>query len=529
MKRLFALVLTLALLLCAMAVPASAEEPTTIRWLHKAWNASTMMDNFWDAYWVRHLEEKFNVKIDFMGITPSDDYDAIVNLTIADSDNWPDIMYWNWDSYPGGVAAAIDDGLVQPLNTTENWEELMPTFSQLLKDNAYIRRALTLDDGAITGAAHVEETIARNAYSGYGIRADWLRNVGKEVPTTVDELYDVLTAFKEQDANGNGDPTDEIPMTEFKEYFLFQQLSGAWGIVWNNMQIDPETGKVNYWATVNDGENFKEFAETMHKWYAEGLIDPEFSTQDRDSYGVKNLNDKIGFTFLYPGETTSIPAQMKDVNPNAEFVGMGLLKGKYDRAYSSNVDMAKWVAAEQLNVVTTAAGEKTELILQMLDYMYSDEFTDIIAWGEEGVSFEYDEEGNPRYTDAMYNEDGSLNGDLINTYALGGRGQWPRYMNYAQWLVGNCPDEKCLETHLKYADVDTALLLPPLTVPIESSSEYTGIMSEVKTAVIETFVQVVLGTKDVSELDKLQDILNGMNIDRAIEIYQAAYDNYESK
>ena len=196
MKRLFALVLTLALLLCAMAVPASAEEPTTIRWLHKAWNASTMMDNFWDAYWVRQLEEKFNVKIDFMGITPSDDYDAIVNLTIADSDNWPDIMYWNWDSYPGGVAAAIDDGLVQPLNATENWEELMPTFSQLLKDNAYIRRALTLDDGAITGAAHVEETIARNAYSGYGIRADWLRNVGKEVPTTVDELYDVLTAFK---------------------------------------------------------------------------------------------------------------------------------------------------------------------------------------------------------------------------------------------------------------------------------------------------------------------------------------------
>ena len=71
--------------------------------------------------------------------------------------------------------------------------------------------------------------------------------------------------------------------------------------------------------------------------------------------------------------------------------------------------------------------------------------------------------------------------------------------------------------------------LPPLTVPIENSSEYTGIMSEVKTAVIETFVQVVLGTKDVSELDKLQDILNGMNIDRAIEIYQAAYDNYESK
>ena len=32
------------------------------------------------------------------------------------------------------------------------------------------------------------------------------------VPQTTDELFDVLTAFKEQDANGNGDPNDEIPL-----------------------------------------------------------------------------------------------------------------------------------------------------------------------------------------------------------------------------------------------------------------------------------------------------------------------------
>ena len=33
-----------------------------------------------------------------------------------------------------------------------------------------------------------------------------------KMPTTWDELYDVLVAFKEKDANGNGDPNDEIPM-----------------------------------------------------------------------------------------------------------------------------------------------------------------------------------------------------------------------------------------------------------------------------------------------------------------------------
>ena len=219
---------------------------------------------------------------------------------------------------------------------------------------------------------------------------------------------------------------------------------------------------------------------------------------------------------------------MKDINPEAEFVGMNLLKGKYDAAYSSNVDMVKWAASEQLNVVTTAAGDKTDLILQMLDYMYSDEFTDILAWGEEGVSFEYDENGVPHYTQAMYNEDGTLNSALLNTYALGGRGQWPRFMNY-EWVKLTASNDQVRDTMDKYANVDTTLLLPPLTIPADVSSDYTAIMSEVQTATIETFVQVVLGTKDVSELDKLQDILKGMNIGRAIEIHQAAYDTYANK
>lgn len=41
----------------------------------------------------------------------------------------------------------------------------------------------------------------------------WLDNLGLTYPETVEELYTVLKAFKEQDANGNGDPNDEIPIS----------------------------------------------------------------------------------------------------------------------------------------------------------------------------------------------------------------------------------------------------------------------------------------------------------------------------
>ena len=530
MKKALALALSLVMLLSLAAIPGIAEEaPTKITWLHKAWNSSAEGGHFWNAYWVKHLEEKFNVEIDFMGLTPSDDYDAIVNLTIADSGNWPDIIFWNWDKYSGGIAGAIDDGLVMPLNQVENWEEDMPIFSQLLKDNAYIRRALTLDSGDITGCCHVEQDIKRNAYSGFGIRTDWLANVGKEMPKSVEDLYDVLKAFKEEDANGNGDKNDEIPMSDFKEYFLLQMIAGGWDIVWNNMQIDPTTGKVAWWATANNGESFKRFAADMRRWYAEGLIDPEFNTQDTNTRIVKILNDQVGFCFTYPAENDSFAKKIREagLNEKAAFEPMSPLQDANGNAYTSNTDMVKWAAAEQLKAVTTAAGEKTELILQMLDYMYSDEFTDILSWGKEGVTFAYDEHGVPYYLPECYNEDGSQNNDFINKYALGGRGQWPRFMNYEQVLLTSSEME--VKARAKYGDVDTTIVLPPLTVVGDEAVEYTSILADAQTATLEAFIKVMLGTADLSELDKLDETLKTIKIDRAIEILQAAYDNYEKK
>ena len=43
------------------------------------------------------------------------------------------------------------------------------------------------------------------------INKEWLDNVGMDVPTNIDEFYEVMKAFHDQDANGNGDANDEIP------------------------------------------------------------------------------------------------------------------------------------------------------------------------------------------------------------------------------------------------------------------------------------------------------------------------------
>ena len=47
-----------------------------------------------------------------------------------------------------------------------------------------------------------------NDYTYYGafIRKDWLDNLGLSVPATQEEYVEVLKAFRDKDANGNGDP-----------------------------------------------------------------------------------------------------------------------------------------------------------------------------------------------------------------------------------------------------------------------------------------------------------------------------------
>lgn len=69
--------------------------------------------------------------------------------------------------------------------------------------------------------------LGRNIFRGI----PFFRFLGLSMPETTDDLYNIFKAFKEQDANGNGSPDDEIPFSDYKTYpsDLAQTFYGAWG------------------------------------------------------------------------------------------------------------------------------------------------------------------------------------------------------------------------------------------------------------------------------------------------------------
>src|SRR5699024_41996 len=80
---------------------------------------------------------------------------------------------------------------------------------------------ITQLDGNIYSLPVVNECYHCSVPNKFWINKTWLDNLGLEMPTTLDEFYDVLVAFRDQDANGNGDPNDEIPFAgDYKDGWL---------------------------------------------------------------------------------------------------------------------------------------------------------------------------------------------------------------------------------------------------------------------------------------------------------------------
>jgi putative aldouronate transport system substrate-binding protein len=546
MKKLLSLVCTLVMLLCLVPssiAESSSTDPVEITYFRQELGRNSVA-YYSETLWFQELEKRLNVKINIVGPSSSEDYNTAVNIMLVSGD-YPDMLFFDWNNYSGGATAGVEDGIILPISTNEDYKAKVSNWFDIIASNDNIRRAVTLDDGTIDQFCHYETNIARSAYWGYAIRKDWLDRLGLEVPTTMDELYTVLTAFKEQDANGNGDPNDEIPLTSCNWWTtvhpMMDSLSAAYGLKVNNMYRDPQTGKITYWTEYNDGANFKEYVTTMRKWYSEGLIDPEYVSQKYEACSAKITGDKAGVFFCFPDSVINYKAALKTTltdagyaDPDAVMIyGMIPLKGTDGVAYDYDSDnaMVSYAGANQSTVITTAAVEHgtVDKCLEIINYLYSEEGSDLINWGVEGVSYTKDADGTKHWTDLVTKDPDYSMSDAVFKYALPTLGAWPKAMSYEAWGSMNLIDPDAVTLHQNYAQGDTSLLIPSFSLTADESETYNRIITDVNTAVSEVYLGVITGTRPLEDLDTLLAQVDDMGIADAIAAYQSAYDRYLAK
>ncbi|GAA0405502.1 extracellular solute-binding protein [Paenibacillus motobuensis] len=178
------------------------------------------------------------------------------------------------------------------LDLTDLIDKYAPNIKALLEKEPAVRAAVTSMDGKIYGLPYYFKTATTQGHLSF-FDSQWMKNVGTRTPpTTTDELYTMLKAFKEQDANGNGDPNDEIPFSGVGLIAMQNLLIPAFTGMTGGIGFDVnDAGEVVYVPAMPE---YKEFLAYANKLYKEGLIDREFSTQTSQQWQAKVKGGLVG-------------------------------------------------------------------------------------------------------------------------------------------------------------------------------------------------------------------------------------------
>ncbi|THF74010.1 extracellular solute-binding protein [Cohnella fermenti] len=210
------------------------------------------------------------------------------------------------------------------------------------------------------------------------VRKDWLDKLGLQAPTTIEEFGQVATAFATQDPDGNG-KQDTSGFSFGMTNGSFSGLSpilAAFGL--GNEWIQSGDELVNYKTQT---EQLKPFVSFLRELYASGGLDKDFVTNKNNDHKSKFVASTVGIAEYVPGElfTTSLP-NLQQTHPEARIAQVIPPVGPDGKQGTSTLPMTSKIV-----INNSIDKEKQQRIIQLLDYMLSDEGYDLIKNGVENV------------------------------------------------------------------------------------------------------------------------------------------------
>jgi putative aldouronate transport system substrate-binding protein len=347
----------------------------------------------------------------------------------------------------------------------------------------------------------------------YWMRQDWLDTLGLEQPTNIDELYTVLTAFRNDDPNGNG-LKDEVP-------FFARQWQELLRLVtfWDGRSSGSDTyhdflvadGKIAHGYA---GEGYREGIKNIAKWYAEGLIDPEVFTRGSSAREYLLSENLGGMTHDWFASTSGYNISLKDkvegfdlavIAPPASISGVQMEEHR-----RTPVKPDGW-AISHTNPDPVAT-------IKYFDFYFTEEGRRLANFGVEGISYEMID-GKPIFTDEFMAK-GPINSSLYQLGSQVQRGYFQDFEYEKQWT--NPSALKGIELY----DAGDYLVEQFLGVAFNEDEQavYDRRWSSIQTYMLEKQQAWILGSSDVeADWDKYIKTLDKMGYDDVIEALNSAY------
>ena len=380
MKKLLSVLLAAAMLLSLFGFTATAEgelsepgvlpiwtgaEPYVIRVLVAE---NPKVSDFDDNAYTHWIEESCNVDLQFSYLPATDTKDKLTAMiaggSIEDEGidvinvggiNMTDVKTWGDEGIIMNVADFYAKGLAVNADAAVAAHPDMNLITNI-----------TTAEGGIYSVPKIQISPSNETRHKMWINEQWLKNLNLEVPTTIDEFYNMLVAFKEQDANGDGDPNNEIPFITSTGYggTAYKFLTNAF--VFESCDDDMFLLKDGHVTTSYLQDEWLEAQTFLKKLCDEGLMAKESFTYNNDDLKAVacSEDDIVGVVtnsscaFMGPADD---PIRLRYICLNPLTGPEGVCYASYAASTTSNM----WIV--------TANASNPELIFRVGDFQFSEE------------------------------------------------------------------------------------------------------------------------------------------------------------
>lgn len=471
-----------------------------------------------DINTLRLLQENCNAKIEVLAV--SDSVVAEQFNLMCSSGDYTDIIYGT-SNYTRGYDAAITDEII--IDLMELAEEYAPNYLYYLESDQDLKKTLITDNGCLPTVATIyKEQGCENG--GILIRSDWLSELGMEVPETYEALHTYIQAcIKEYNTQGIciGNAMGQNKADDKLYSFGYDLNAGEYNVV---------DGEVVF-SYLND--SYYDYIKMLAEWYADGTIYSDFFNAQM---GATDKYFASGACCLNTGTAANLATIESYADPNNPYELMPINAPKVnqdDELHFSWTDTFSRIKQRDTWAISTAC-QDPEGIMMMVNYLFSEEGQLMFNYGDEGHTFDYDENGQPMYTELVTNNpDGLSYKDACYIYvAAVASGHMPSVLDVcASYYYFDDSEWNVFET-FRTCDADGSYNMPTgVTLNEEENEEYASIASDVNTFAASEIMKFVLGQAELSEdsFAAFQDTVRSMGGDRMEEIYQAAYERFMAK
>lgn len=335
------------------------------------------------------LLEKFNIVVNWQDLEDSD-YATNVTLQMAGSD-YPDIL-WHANN-----SLAQELSLTGHILAVDDLEDKLPDWIKVFDEGvdggwAYVKGMLCASDGKLYC---LPSKNPRNTAMCWHLRAGTMQEMGlidsvDDLPTTVEDFVALLEQIKEKDP-------DSIP-------FMVQ----GWGNVWDgwdyayNVQsgyyLDYFSGEFVPYGPATD--NWRQMLITLNYLYKNGLIAEDYLTTTEDMTKENTIAGMYYAEWNWAGShTNAMNERNSQTDPNCGWIYYLNTIAADDSQHVYNKETP--YKSQGFVLTDKLSGARLDRVLEFLNWCATDEASEILSWGEEGLTYTVDANGNKSYTDLI--------------------------------------------------------------------------------------------------------------------------------